>query len=177
MRSDAYFMYVSDEQRRIWLKLTRPLKGNSKMADFFVAPPQCGLNHTFVVSPNKSSHFWASQVDDSLSSAPLRFHYLKSQVTLTCLLATLGVRPMISDKTYPTFISFLGSSSDKITIGVAFLECLYFKNKKLRESCGLKRSHEALGKTLSRRGPILSQSFFQKNSEAGCRSRTWLLRH
>jgi len=50
------FRYVSDEERRRWVKLARP-SGISKMADFFVAPPQCGLNHTFVVAPNKSSHF------------------------------------------------------------------------------------------------------------------------
>ncbi|MBI3335830.1 MAG: hypothetical protein HY001_05060, partial [Candidatus Portnoybacteria bacterium] len=50
-----------------------PSEGSSKMADFFVfpiasqsrildafgigTPPQCGLNHTFVVVSNKSSHF------------------------------------------------------------------------------------------------------------------------
>jgi hypothetical protein len=43
-------MYVSDERQRSLPEFARP-KGSPKMDDFFVAPSQCGLNHTFVIAP------------------------------------------------------------------------------------------------------------------------------
>ena len=61
---------VSDEQRRSSVKLPRP-QGSQKMDDFFLSDPQGSYGYDFVAERNKSSHFLASQLDDSSNPASL----------------------------------------------------------------------------------------------------------
>lgn len=56
LRSDAYFMYVSDEQRRIRAKSSRPA-GSLKMDDFFVTPPRSSIKLHLRRRASNSSNF------------------------------------------------------------------------------------------------------------------------
>ena len=69
------FRHISDEQQRSLPEFARP-KGSEKMADFFVAPPQCSVKLQFRCCASKSSHFFASQADSCSNPTPLLYQFI-----------------------------------------------------------------------------------------------------